>query len=94
MQKQILDDSISRFETIIGDTPCLVDIVYWEYFQPGHLSGPPENCYPDEGGYGEWILLDMDGKHSRELESLLTDAEIERINQEAFEHMEGDYDKN
>ena len=94
MKTMTNDDAISRFETFIGDTPCVVEILYWEYFKPGFLGGAPEHCYPDEGGYGEWVLLDMDGNHSRELESLLTDVEIERINQKAFEHMEGDYDTN
>lgn len=92
MQKQTVDDSISRFKTTIGDIPCLVDIVYWEYFTPGFLGGPPENCYPDEGGYGEWVLLDEDGKQSDELDALLTNAEIERINQEAFDHMESEHE--
>jgi len=25
----------------------------YEPFVPGHVSGPPENCYPDEGGYAD-----------------------------------------
>lgn len=94
MKTMTNDDAISRFDTIIGDTPCVVEILYWEYFTPGFLGGPPENCYPDEGGYGEWVILDADGKQNDELDALLTDVEVERINQEAFDHMEGGDDQN
>ena len=31
-------------------------------FVPGQLSGPPENCYPDEGGECEDIEVTLDGR--------------------------------
>jgi hypothetical protein len=34
--------------------------VDWEPFVPGRLSGPPEDCYPDEGGGADVIEDDVE----------------------------------
>ena len=50
---------------------------------------PPENCYPAEGGCGDWEVLDRRGRPAPWLERKLNDRERSRIDDEVFEHMEG-----
>ena len=77
-----------QIESYIGDEPCIVKVLSWEYYTHAKLSGPPEDCYPDDGGYGEWEVCGMDGKPNEELASQLSDEDIERINQELFDEIE------
>jgi len=38
----------------------------YEPLIPGRFNGPPENCYPDEGGYAELSYIKIEGgKHSQ-----------------------------
>jgi hypothetical protein len=66
-------------------------VTAWEPYRPAFISGPPDNCYPAEGGCGEWELLDLDGNPSAELDKLVrTYPQVERaIDQEVFDFMEG-----
>ncbi len=80
-----------EFETTCCDIPCIVRVTAWEPYRPAFISGPPDNCYPAEGGCGEWELLDLDGNPSAELDKLVrTYPQVERaIDQEVFDFMEG-----
>lgn len=80
--------SLREFEDRVAGIPCVIAVTYWEPFRPGFLSGPPELCYPDEGGCGEWEVLDRRGRPAPWLERKLTDAERERIDQRVFDVME------
>lgn len=40
--------TVTRDSFIGDDTTVSVTFTYWPLI-PGRLSGPPENCYPDEG---------------------------------------------
>lgn len=82
-----------EFETTCCDIPCIVRVTYWEPYRPAFISGPPENCYPAEGGCGDWELLDMDGNPAPWLEEKLEGnrRECERLEQEVFDHMEGNW---
>lgn len=76
------------FDSHIQGIPCQIKVVYWEPFVPGRFSGPPEQCYPDEGGYGEWEVLDRKGRKAPWLEKRLNEQETQRIETEMFNHME------
>lgn len=80
-----------EFETTCCDIPCIVRVTAWEPYRPAFISGPPDNCYPAEGGCGEWELLDLDGNPSAELDKLVrTYPQVERaLDQEVFDFMEG-----
>ena len=59
------------------------------YFTPGRLSGPPEDCYPDEGADPEIVsvvvLSDVKAE-CIDLIATLTDHELELLVEEAEEH--------
>jgi len=48
-------------------------------FDPGNVSGPPESCYPPEGGEVESLTAFFE---SREFK--LTDDECERVEQHIY----------
>jgi len=80
--------SLAEFEDRVAGIPCLIVVTYWEPYVPAQISGPPEYCYPAEGGCGEWEVRDRRGRPAPWLERKLTEAERERIDQAVFDHME------
>lgn len=79
---------IAEFEDRVAGIPCIINVLWWDRFRPGFVSGPPELCYPDEGGEGEWEVLDRRGRSAPWLERKLTDEERERINALVYDRME------
>jgi len=62
-----------------------------EPFQKGVYSGPPENCFPDEGGYAVITEATL-GKitFSREaLVDMLTENTVQSIEEEIYEEDAG-----
>jgi hypothetical protein len=57
-------------------------------YVPAKLSGPPENCYPAEGGE-TWIIsiLDADGKPWK---GELTDSQEADVDEKLFEALEAE----
>jgi len=45
-----------------GYTTVTLHVSSRSYFQPGRLSGPPEDCYPDEGETEVESIIGPDGK--------------------------------
>jgi len=90
--------------------PC-VWVVEGEYepYTPARLSGPPEDCYPAEGGYAEitegyceelGIYLDGSEMHKRfgekgieQIEQRLADVGIQREGRELYYDSEADGDR-
>lgn len=83
---------MSEFEYTCCGIPCIVRVTHWESFRPAYIGGPPENCYPAEGGEGEWEILDRKGRPAPWLERKLTGQELARLEHAIFEHMENQYD--
>lgn len=75
-------------ESYVGDDDCLIHVTHYEPYIPAFTSGPPEDCYPAEGGYSEWEVLNLLGERDTDLESRITDADRDRINQLIVEQME------
>ena len=80
--------SVLEFEDRVAGIPCIIAVTDWEPYVPAQISGPPEHCYPAEGGCGEWIVLDRRGRLAPWLERKLTDRERDRIDALVFEKME------
>jgi len=82
---------IRVIDAVVCGVPALICVYSWERFQRGNIMGLPEDCYPDEGGYGEWEIRDRDGKEVKWLEDKLADdaKELERVEQFVFDVMEG-----
>ena len=53
---------IAEIESTVAGIPCLIGVIDWEPYVPAKVSGPPEYCYPSEGGCGEWEVLDQIGR--------------------------------
>ena len=85
---------MSEFESTCCGIPCIIRVLSWDGYKPAYVSGPADRCYPEEGGEGEWEILDRRGRPAPWLEVKLTDKERIRIDEEVFNHMENrdDYD--
>jgi len=68
--------------TRVSGIPCLIGVLSCEPYRPAYLWGPPENCYPAEGGEVEWVLLDRRGYQAPWLEKKLTKNDRARIERE------------
>ena len=49
----------------------ILHVTSWHPYLPARVSGPPELCYPAEGGCGEWRLLSTTGRHCMRVEASL-----------------------
>jgi len=69
---------------------CIIRVHHWEPHQAAKVYGPPEDCYPSEGGYGEWEVLTPRGCRSKRLDTLLETHpdEHDRIEELIFDKME------
>lgn len=79
---------IAEIESRVAGIPCLIGVIDWEAYVPAYTSGPPDRCYPSEGGCGSWEVLDRRGRKAAWLERKLTSADERRIEQEVFDAME------
>lgn len=79
---------ISSFEDTVCGIPCIISVTYWEPYRPGRYCGSPEYCYPEEGGFGEWEILDLEGCLTPQLSEKLTAEEQDRLDAAVFDHME------
>lgn len=82
----------------LDDRTICVVVTNYDRVVRGRYDGPPEACYPDEGGESEWHVLveDEDGTLCvKDAEGAgLTDAQVARIDQmimEVMEEEDGDY---
>ncbi len=66
----------------------MVRVTYWEPFIPAKTDGPPEWCYPAEGGDGHWHICDKRGRSAPWLEKKMTVAEHREIQRLVFDTME------
>ena len=83
------ENAVDIFESRIAGIPCQIAVTYYEAYDLGCTSGPPEKCYPPEGGVGEYRILDRKGYLAEWLESKVETMNLEDdIQQEIFEHME------
>jgi hypothetical protein len=83
---------VTEFETRVCGIPCIVRVLSWDSYTPAYISGPPENCYPAEGGEGEWEILDTRGRPAPWLERKMKTEDYVKLDEEVFEHMEAGYD--
>lgn len=84
---------MSIFETYIDETPCKIKVTHWEPYRPAFTSGPPEDCYPAEGGYGDWEVLDMRERPAPQLAAKMTEQERKRIDSMVFDFMEKEWEE-
>ena len=83
---------MSEFESTVCGIPCIICIKSWDGYRPSVIRADPGDSYPEEGGCGEWEVLDRRGRPAPWLEVKLTEAERVRIDEEVFNHMENEND--
>ena len=83
---------MSEFNTTVCGIPCIVRVLSWEPYLPAKVNGPPEYCYPAEGGYGEWEILDRKGRPAPWLAKKMTAQDESEIEQFLFDKMENQHD--
>lgn len=71
---------MTTFLTYVGDD-IEVCVDYNAWYQQARVSGPPEDCYPEDGEMTINSVTDSDGG-----EVALTDEQQERIEAEAWDH--------
>lgn len=81
-------EAIHEFNYTIVGIPAVIRVLSWEPFVPGHVSGPPEKCFPSEGGYGELEICDSKGRPAPWLEAKLSRLAREALEEQAFMEME------
>ena len=54
----------------LKEQTVVISVTHYEPILEGRTSGAPEHCYPEEGGWAEWELLDGD-------EDLIDEDEIQ-----------------
>ena len=81
---------MAEFETRVCGIPCIVRVTSWDAYVPAKVGGPPEYCYPAEGGEGDWEILDTRGRPAPWLEKKMTDRDHRLLSEEVFNHMESE----
>ena len=79
---------ILEIEERIAGIPCRIALYSWEPYRPPKISGPMEDCYPAEGGCGDWEVLDRNGRSAPWLAVKMTDDDVLRIDRRFLEEME------
>ena len=79
---------MTEFESTVCGIPCKIHITEWEMYMPSVIRADPGDSHPEEGGYGNWEVLDRRGRPAPWLEKKLTDRERDRIDNEVFNQME------
>jgi len=76
------------YTVAILDLEFEIEVDSWSAFDPGRTSGPPENCYPPEGGEVEWHV-DEDFRCSEFIQAALDNNEdwCEKIHEQLYEQL-------
>ena len=81
---------IAEIEHRVCGIPCIIGVTDYEGYTPAYTSGLPENCYPAEGGSGDFEILDRKGYRAKWLEKKLTARDEDAIQELIYEHTEND----
>jgi hypothetical protein len=89
-----MTNHIDAIEIRLRDDEYEIGVTSYEPYVPAVLGGLPENCYPAEGGVGEYEILQGGTRAVAEdgasyLDECLTDEEDDYIQEKIFEHFEG-----
>jgi hypothetical protein len=79
---------IAEIEHRVCGIPCLIGVTDYESYTPAYISGPPENCYPAEGGSGDYEILDQRGRPAPWLERKMKPRDHDDVQDRIFSYME------
>jgi len=72
----------------LAGIPCIINVLSYEEYVPAKTYGPPEDCYPAEGGCGDYEILDRRGYRAKWLERKIDSRIDSEIQDAIFEYME------
>jgi hypothetical protein len=52
---------MSDFTTTLHGIKCICRVKHYRPYVPARISGPPEDCYPEESAEFEYEILNLDG---------------------------------
>lgn len=81
---------IAEIESRVCGIPCIIGVTDYESYVPAYISGPPENCYPAEGGSGDFVILDRRGRPAPWLERKMSAKDEQEVQEAIFNYMEND----
>jgi hypothetical protein len=88
-------DAIEIFEARVAGIPCQIAVTAHEEYVPARTWGPPEDCYPAEGGFSEYRILDRNGYLAEWLERKAYDLDLDdEIQDLILAHIEKCREKN
>jgi hypothetical protein len=79
---------IGEFKTEVCGVPCIIRVTDWEPYRPPILFGNPDNWCPEEGGYGDYVILTLKGEPASRLVDEMSLDDEEKLDMEVFEFME------
>lgn len=80
---------VAEIDARVCGIPCKIGVLCYEPYSPAYLYGPPERCFPAEGGYGDYELLDKRGRRAQWLEKKIDSNEEIHIQEQIFDALEG-----
>jgi hypothetical protein len=79
---------ICSFETQVLGIPCIIEVTSWEPYLPPKWGGHPDTWAPEEGGYGDYVILTRKGKPAKLIERKMNDKDRKGLELEIFDRME------
>ena len=68
--------------------PCLVRVTDWVPWTASRVTAEADDSYPEDGGYGDWEILDLKSRPAPWLARKMTAHDRAELEQEIFNHME------
>jgi hypothetical protein len=79
---------MTDLELRVCGIPCLVRVTHWVPWTPCRVTAEADDSYPEDGGYGDWEILDRNARPAPWLARKLTPGARAELEQEIFNHME------
>lgn len=74
---------VDTFEFYLDDDEVItIGISYWYAGTPAFISGPPENCYPEDPPEFDWEVVGEERQLTDDQRSKIEDEIIERMTEE------------
>lgn len=71
-----------KFDTKVAGIPCQCEVTSYSAGTPARVTGPWEDCYPEEPAEFEFRILDRRGRPAAWLEKKVTDEDKDRLLEE------------
>ena len=81
---------MTDLELRVCGIPCLVRVTNWVPWTACRVTAEADDSYPEDGGYGDWEILDLKARPAPWLARKLTPDTRAELEQEIFNHMEND----